>query len=115
LCRLFFSDIDGVLDDLGEIEPSTDEAEAEIGKLISYLANNRERIHYHGDRIGGYPIGSGGIESANKFICHTRMKRSGAWWVKATGNHMLRIRCAIYNGTYDRVFEKYKKSAMSRA
>ncbi len=24
-------------------------------------------------RLGGYPIGSGGIESANKFICHTRI------------------------------------------
>jgi len=58
----------------------------------------------------GYPIGSGGIESANKFICHTRMKRSGAWWVKETGNEMLGIRCAIYNGTYDNVFEKYKKA-----
>ena len=23
---------------------------------------------------GGYPIGSGGIESANKFICHVRFK-----------------------------------------
>jgi len=22
---------------------------------------------------------------------------------------MLRIRCAIYNGTYEKVFEKYKK------
>ena len=24
------------------------------------------------------------------------MKRSGAWWVKETGNEMLGIRCAIY-------------------
>jgi hypothetical protein len=34
--------------------------------------------HYHGDRIGGYPISSGEIESANKFICHTMLKRSEA-------------------------------------
>ena len=47
--------------------------------------------------------------SRYKFVCHTRMKRSGAWWVKETGNAMLRIRCAIYNGTYEKVFEKYKK------
>jgi hypothetical protein len=25
---------------------------------------------------------------------------------------MLAIRCAIYNGTYDEVFEKYKKAQM---
>jgi hypothetical protein len=88
-------------------------AAQEIRKLIGYLKNNRERIHYNGDRIGGYPIGSGGIESANKFISHTRMKRSGAWWIKETGNEMLRIRCAIYNGTYDKIFEKYKDANLS--
>jgi len=26
---------------------------------------------------------------------------------------MLGIRCAIYNGTYDKIFDKYKKSQMS--
>ena len=93
--------------------PRVPNAKAEIEKLIGYLAKNYDRIHYRGDRIGGYPIGSGGIESANKFICHTRMKRSGAWWVQTTGNHMLRIRCAIYNETFDKVFKEYKKSAMA--
>lgn len=58
----------------------------------------------------GFPIGSGGIKSANKFICHTRMKRPGAWWVKEIGNAMLRIRCAIYNGTFHRVFQRYIES-----
>lgn len=96
------------------MKPRDSLAEEETRKLIGYLQNNRERIHYHGDRIGGYSIGSGGIESANKFICHTRMKRSGTWWVKETGNKMLRIRCAIYNGTYDKIFEKYKKANLSQ-
>lgn len=72
----------------GSNRPYSKLAKEEIRKLIGYLRNNREKTHYRGDRIGGYPIGSGGIESANKFICHTRMKRSGAWWVKETGNEM---------------------------
>lgn len=108
ICRLFFAEVSNVIGGLRRMQPRNSEATEEIRKLIGYLNNNCERIHYHGDRIGGYPIGSGGIESANKFICHTRMKRSGAWWVKETGNEMLRIRCAIYNGTYDNVFERYK-------
>ncbi len=29
-------------------------------------------------------------------ICHTRIKRSGAWWLKENCNAMLRVRCAIY-------------------
>ena len=110
ITRLFYAEVDNVIWGLQRMKPRDDLAEEEIRKLIGYLHNNRDRIHYHGDRIGGYPIGSGGIESANKLICHTRMKRSGAWWVKETGNEMLAIRCAIYNGTYDKVFEKYKKA-----
>jgi len=110
IARLNYAEVDNVIWGLQRMKPSDSLTKEEIRKLIGYLQNNRERIHYRGDRIGGYPIGSGGIESANKFICHTRMKRSGAWWVKETGNEMLGIRCAIYNGTYDKVFEKYKKA-----
>ena len=67
-----------------------------------------DQINYRSARRSGIPIGSGGIESANKFICHSRLKLSGAWWLKENSNTMLRIRCAIYNGTFDRVFEHYK-------
>jgi len=90
------------------MKPSNETTEEEIRKLIGYLKNNKDKIDYRSARNAGYPIGSGGIESANKFICHTRMKRSGAWWVKETGNAMLRIRCSIYNNTYNKLFEKYK-------
>jgi len=113
IARLFYAEVDNVIWGLQRMKPADSLAEEEIRKLIGYLDNNRERIHYRGDRIGGYPIGSGGIESANKFICHTRMKRSGAWWVKETGNEMLGVRCAIYNGTYDMIFENYKKAQAS--
>jgi hypothetical protein len=46
-------------------------------------------------------MGSGGIESANKFICHVRLKRSGAWWYVNHANQRLALRCAKYNGTFD--------------
>jgi hypothetical protein len=38
------------------------------------------------------------------------MKRSGAWWYKVNGNKMLKIRCSLFNGTFDEVFKAYKKS-----
>jgi hypothetical protein len=64
-------------------------------------------------RRGGYPLGSGGIESANKFICHVRLKRSGAWWYIDCSNRMLALRCAKSNGTFDRVFARYQKRQMA--
>jgi hypothetical protein len=114
ITRLFFAEVKEVIAGLRRMKPRTKEAQEEIRKLIGYLQNNREKIHYRSDRKGGYPIGSGGIESANKFISHTRLKRSGAWWIKENGNAMLRIRCAIYNGTYDRVFDSYKCAQLNK-
>ena len=112
LSLLSFSEMDDVLSILREMEPKTEEAGEKIRKLTGYLEKNRDRIHYETDREDGYPIGSGGIESSHKYVCHTRMKRSGAWWVKESGNGMLRIRCAVVNGTYERVFKHY--AAQSR-
>ena len=76
MCRLFYAEVTNVIRGLRNMKPTNEEAAEESRRLIGCLKNNKERIHYRGDRIGGYPIGSGGIESANKFICHTRMKRS---------------------------------------
>ena len=58
------------------------------------------------------PLGSGGMESANKFICHVRLKRSGAWWYEVKSNQMLALRCAKYNGTFQHVFERYRQEKL---
>jgi len=81
----------------------------EIEKRIAYLGHQRGRLGYDACKQQGLPLGSGGIESANKFIGHVRLKRSGAWWVVDNGNGMLRLRCALYNGTLERVFEQYRR------
>lgn len=110
MVRLCAGDKAAVLADLRQLEPRTEDTDKEIRKLIVYLNNHAGQINYYQDLEDGYPIGSGAMESANKFICHTRLKRSGAWWVIDTGNDMLRIRCAIHNGTFDQVFQHHMKS-----
>ena len=80
--------------------------------MIGFLRNNATRLHDRSARKGGYPIGSGGIEGANKSISHVRLKRSGAWWYLERANRMLALRCAIYNGTFERVFDAYKRRAL---
>lgn len=96
-----------VIGGLKRMQPQSQDVKEQIRKTITYLSNNKGRLNYRGARTGGYPIGSGGIESANKFICHTRLKRSGAWWLIPNCNNMLKLRCAIVNGTFDDVFAKY--------
>ena len=58
-------------------------------------------MEYGSHRNGGYPIGSGAIESAHRFIAQVRLKRSGARWYEASSNHMPALRCAKYNGTLE--------------
>ncbi|MEA2627522.1 MAG: hypothetical protein QOD06_3567 [Candidatus Binatota bacterium] len=109
MTRLNFGEVASVLWGLHRMTPASTDAAEEIRKLIGYLHTNAHRINYRSFKRGQYPRGSGGIESANKFICHVRMKRSGAWWYVLNGNTMLRLRCAFYNETFDEVFARYKR------
>jgi len=107
LTRLFCGQVGAVLQDLPQLGARDPQAAEEIRKLLVYLTENQQRVNYGFARKGGYPLGSGGIESANKFISHVRLKRSGAWWYVERANGMLALRCAKYNGTFDRVFDAY--------
>jgi hypothetical protein len=114
MARLFWGYVDWAIEGLEALQPQDSQAAEEIRKLIGFLRNSQGRLHYRGARKGGYPIGSGGIEAANKCISHVRLKRSGAWWYVEKANHMLALRCAKYNGTFDRVFEAYKRRALQQ-
>jgi hypothetical protein len=107
LARLGTDRVSHVVAGLRRMAPDTPKAAEEIDRLIVYLENQQGRFDYDACKAEGMPIGSGGIESANKFIGHVRLKRSGAWWVVENGNGMLRLRCALYNGTFGQVFDKY--------
>jgi Uncharacterised protein family (UPF0236) len=109
MTRLYLGKVGLVLRGLKRMQAQSDEAEKAIANCWDYLDEHRGRTVYQKLRRGGYPLGSGGIESSNKFICHVRLKRSGAWWYEANSNQMLALRCAKYNSTLDQVFERYQQ------
>jgi hypothetical protein len=109
LTRLYLGKMGAVLGGLKRMQATSQEAQQAISNCWAFLHKHRGRTHYLKLRRGGYPLGSGGIESANKFICHTRLKRSGAWWYELNCNQMLALRCAKYNGTFDRVFVRHQE------
>jgi hypothetical protein len=114
LARLCLNELGLTVGGLRRIRPRDAAAEESIRKLTGYLEGQRERVGYGELRQRGLPRGSGGIESAHKLICHVRLKRSGAWWLEANGNAMLRIRCAIYNGTFKQIFADYMAAQAAR-
>jgi len=109
MTRLYLGNVSAVLGGLRRMQPASDEAAQAIANGWEYLHEHRGRTAYRRLRRGGYPLGSGGIESSNKFICHVRLKRSGAWWYEANSNQMLALRCAKYNGTLNQVFVQYQQ------
>jgi len=106
LTRLYLGKVGQVRGGLRRMQPTSEEALKAIDNCWVYLTDHRSRTHYQTLRRGGYPLGSGGMESANKFICHVRLKRSGAWWYEDSSNQMLALRCAKYNGTFVQVFPR---------
>ena len=109
LTRLYLGKISAVLGGLKRMRATSEEAQQALSNCWAFLHKHRGRTHYLQLRRGGYPLGSGGIESANKFICHTRLKRSGAWWYESNCNQMLALRCAKYNGTLNQVFVRHQE------
>lgn len=109
MTRLYLGKVSAVLGGLRRMQAASDDAAKAIANCGDYLEAHRGRTHYRKFRQGGYPLGSGGIESANKFICHVRLKRSGAWWYELNSNQMLALRCAKYNGTFDQVFARHQR------
>jgi hypothetical protein len=109
MTRLYMGKMSTVLGGLKRMQPASDEAAQAIANGWEYLNAHRGRTTYRRLRRGGYPLGSGGIESSNTFICHGRLKRSGAWWYAANSHQMLALRCAKYNGTLDQVFVRYQQ------
>ena len=110
LARLFCGEGSGVVWGLQRMQPVSEEAGEAIGTALTYLQKRLHQVDFGSHRKGGYPIGSGAIESAHRFIGHVRLKRSGAWWYKENSNAILALRCALYNGTLDRVFQQYREN-----
>ena len=107
LVRLSVGRAGHVIAGLKRMRPRNSTSREEIRKLVGYLQANRRRMAYEDCKANNVPKGSGGIESANKYLHHARLKRSGAWWLRPNANAMLLIRCAIYNGTFNRVFDQH--------
>jgi hypothetical protein len=78
LVRLSLNEESHVIAGLKRMKPASTEAARLIDNAVVHLTKHSGRLDYASARRGGYHIGSGAIESANKMICHGRLKRTGA-------------------------------------
>jgi len=78
------------------LKETTDRSEGV--KEINYYLNNRDRMRYKEYKDKDYPIGSGIVEGACKFVIGKRFKGSGMRWKKADNEKVLKVRLAKLNG-----------------
>lgn len=63
-----------------------------VAEDVSYLEKRVGQMHYPVYQAGGWPIGSGMVESANKLVVEVRLKGAGMHWARANVNGMLALR-----------------------
>jgi hypothetical protein len=68
-----------------------------VKRQVQYFRKRLTLLQYPRFQQGGWPIGSGMVESANKAVVQARLKGSGMHWSPAHVNPMLALRTAVCN------------------
>jgi len=72
-----------------------------LRRLTGYLQRFQAAVFYDEYLAKGYPIGSGEVESAHRYIPQKRLKIAGASWLPKTVNQMLALRVIRANGWWE--------------
>jgi len=78
-----------------------------LKNVVFYLESHIDHISYDRYKELGLPIGSGMVESACKWLIQQRFKCVGMRWSERGFNHLLHLRLAWVNGTFDELFEPF--------
>jgi hypothetical protein len=97
--QLWACEVDEVLSSL---QQQQEEAPNErLRQLINHLWRFEDSVDYGAYHACGWPLGSGEIESAHRYIPQERLKIAGACWNPANVNPMLALRVVRANHWWD--------------
>lgn len=68
-----------------------------LESVITYFENNKSRMLYNEYRSKGYPIGSGCIEGACRYLVKDRMEMTGMRWKVTGAQAVLSLRSVYIN------------------
>ncbi len=81
-----------------------DSAKPTLRRVRQYLQIHYSHLQYRQFKQLGFPIGSGMVESACKWLITQRFKGTGMRWSEPGFNHLLHLRLAWVNGRFDPLF-----------
>jgi hypothetical protein len=92
--------VDFVIADL-EILVRKNKNSTPLFELRNYFHERSHMMRYDEFRAKGYTIGSGAIESANKYAIQDRLKKAGMRWSIRGANAVAKIRTLYLSGLWD--------------
>jgi hypothetical protein len=81
----------------------------DMDKAVTYLNNNRKHMKYDKALAAGWPIATGMIEGACRFVIEDRFGITGARWSPDGAEVILKIRAVVVNGDLDDYMRYYKQ------
>ena len=82
---------------------------ADVDKAVTYLTNNYQHMHYAKALAAGWPIATGVIEGACRFVIEDRFGITGARWSPDGADVILKLRAVVVNGDLDDYMTYYKQ------
>jgi hypothetical protein len=80
----------------------------DMDKAVTYLTNNHAHMNYDKALAEGWPIATGMIEGACRFVIEDRFGITGARWSPDGAEVILKIRAVVVNGDLDDYMNYYK-------
>ena len=80
----------------------------DVGKAVTYLTNNHRYMRYDKALASGWPIATGMIEGACRFVIEDRFGITGARWSPDGAEVILKLRAIVVNGDLDDYMNYYK-------
>jgi len=81
----------------------------DMDKAVTYLNSNRQHMKYDSALAAGWPIATGMIEGACRFVIEDRFGITGARWSPDGAETILKMRAVVVNGDLDDYMNYYKQ------
>ena len=81
-----------------------------MDKAVTYLTNNHQHMRYDKALAKGWPIATGMIEGACRFVIEDRFGITGARWSPDGAETILKLRAVVVNGDLDDYMSYYKNA-----
>jgi hypothetical protein len=81
----------------------------DMDRAVTYLTNNQQHMKYDKALANGWPIATGMIEGACRFVIEDRFGITGARWSPDGAEVILKLRAVVVNGDLDDYMRYYKQ------